>query len=142
MHRRNSTLCVLLAQMREGNFGGPRDHLHHAHMPQPPIAEIHHLARWWAAVSGGVILLLILPLIYFHPPSWPFWLVGGGALFGGVDAMMRSHLSTFLLRLTILLALLTSAILLYRFWWIALILGFTLVVIVSVRDNLRELADG
>ena len=38
----------------------------------------------------------------------------------------------------ILLALLTSIILLYRFWALALVLGLTMLVIMMIRDNLRE----
>ena len=40
--------------------------------------------------------------------------------------------------LAIVLALITSAILLYRFWLVALVLGLTALVVMMIRDNLRE----
>ena len=132
----------MLEQMREGNFGGARDHIQHAHSPQPPISKSGRFAYWWAAVSGGVILLLILPILYLQPASWPFWLVGIVVLYGAIDSATRGQLPTFLLRLTLFFAILTSLILLYNFWWLVIILGIILVVIVGIRDNIRELADG
>jgi hypothetical protein len=131
---------VSLEQMRVGNFGGPRDHIQHAHSPEAPIENIGRFAHWWAAVSGGVILLLIIPIVYFRPTYWFLWLIGVAVLFGAIDAFTRGKLAIFLLRLTIMLALLTSAILLWEFWWIILIVAFMLVVIVGIRDNLREMS--
>lgn len=131
-----------LARIRQGDFGDPRAHIRHAHLPQPAGAPASDFARWWAAVSGGFILLLIVALVYLQPPSWPFWLVGITIVFGGVDAATRGRLPHFLLQLAILLALLNSALRLYRFWWLALILGLIALVLMMIRDNLRELADG
>ena len=127
-----------LARMRAGDFGPPRAHISHAHAPQPPIAGGTRLARWWWAVSGGLILLLLVGLVAFRPPNWPWWLAGIIILFGGVDAASRGRLNMFLLRLAIVLALITSAILLYRFWVVALVLGLTALVVMMIRDNLRE----
>jgi hypothetical protein len=131
---------VSLEQMRQGNFGGPRDHIQHAHHPEPPIENIGRFAHWWAAVSGGVILLLIIPIIYFRPAYWILWLIGIAVLFGAIDALTRGKLANFLLRLTITLAIVTSALLIWEFWWILLIGAFMLVVIVGIRDNLREMS--
>ncbi|MEZ4715516.1 MAG: hypothetical protein R2851_05415 [Caldilineaceae bacterium] len=124
--------------LRAGDFGPPRAHIRHAHAPQPPIATGTRLARWWWAVSGGLILLLLVGLVAFRPPNWPWWLAGIIILFGGVDAASRGRLNMFLLRLAIVLALITSVILLYRFWVVALVLGLTALVVMMIRDNLRE----
>lgn len=130
-----------LARLERGEFGSPRAHIQHAHVPQPPILAASRLTRWWAAVSGGLIVLLMVGVIYFRPANWPVWLAVVIVLFGGLDALSRGRLEPFLIRLSILLALLTSAILLFRFWPLAIVLGLTALVIIMVRDNLREVLD-
>jgi hypothetical protein len=133
---------VQLERMGNGDFGGPRDHIQHAHSPQPPITKSGRFVYWWAAVSGGVILLLILPILYIQPASWPFWLVGIIFIFGAVDSATRGQLPTYLLRLTLFFSILTSLILFVHFWWLVIILGLMLVVIIGIRDNIRELGSG
>jgi hypothetical protein len=127
-----------LARLREGDFGPPRAHIRHAHAPQPPITGGSKLARWWWAVSGGLILLLLVGLVVMRPPNWPWWLAGVIVIFGGLDATSRGRLNVYLLRWAIVLALITSAILLYHYWAWALVLGLTVLVVIMIRDNLRE----
>ena len=127
-----------LTRLQAGDFGPPRAHIRRAHAPQPPLAATSRFDRWWAAVSGGLILLLMVGLVYFRPPNWLLWLVGIGVLFGALDATTRGRLPNFLIRLTMTLALLTSGLLLYRFWPLAIVLGLTVLVVIMIRDNLRE----
>ncbi|MCA9869374.1 MAG: hypothetical protein KC487_03180, partial [Anaerolineae bacterium] len=82
--------------------------------------------------------LLVVALIYLRPHYWPIWLIGVIVLFAGLDAAMRGKLSTFLIRLTILLALFTSGLLLYRFWLLAVVIGIIVLAIIMIRDNVRE----
>ena len=51
----------------------------------------------------------------------------------------RGRLTTFLLGVTLALAILTSAVLLYRFWLSAIVLSLAIVMIITIRDNLREI---
>jgi hypothetical protein len=127
-----------LARLQAGDFGSPRAHIRHAHAPLSPIASASRFAQLWAAVSGGLVLLSILGVTYFQPPAWPLWLLLSAVLFGAVDSTARGRLTTFLLRLTMALAIVTSAILLYHFWLPALVLGMAIIVIITIRDNLRE----
>jgi hypothetical protein len=127
-----------LARLQAGDLGSPRAHIHHAHEPLPPIAASSPFVRFWAAMSGGMILLLILGVTYLRPPAWPLWLLVSMFSFGAVDATARGRQTAFLLRLTMLLAILTSMILLYRFWLPALVLGMAVIVVIMIRDNLRE----
>ncbi len=127
-----------MARHQSGDFGSPRAHIRHAHVPLPPIKAPSRLPRWWIAMSGGLILLLMLGLAYFRPSAWPIWLIISMVFFGAVEATTRAHLTTFLLRLTVLLSLVTTALLIYRFWLPAIVLGMALIVIIMIRDNLRE----
>ena len=85
--------------------------------------------------------MAIVALVYFRPPSWPLWIAGILIFFGAVDAATRGRLTTFLLRLAIVLALVTSAILLFRFWPLALVIGLVVLVVIMIRDNLSEVFD-
>ena len=127
-----------LSRLHAGDFGSPRTHIRHAHEPLPPIDPPSRLSRLWAAVSGGLILLILLAVTYFQPPGWPLWLLMSAVIFGAIDSMSRRRLTTFLLRVTMALAIITSGILLYRFWLPALVLGLAIIVIIMIRDNLRE----
>jgi hypothetical protein len=127
-----------LARLQAGDFGTPRAHIRHAHTPLPPIPNSPRLVRLWAAISGGLILLTLLGLTYLRPAGWPLWLLGSAVVMGAIDALARGRLTTFLLRVTLLLAIFTTIILLYNFWLLLLVLGVALVVGITIRDNLRE----
>ena len=127
-----------LARLKTGDFGPARAHIRHAVTPQPIAAPQSRAAYFWAAISGGLLLLLVVALIYLRPHYWPIWLIGVIVLFAGLDAAMRGKLSTFLIRLTILLALFTSGLLLYRFWLLAVVIGIIVLAIIMIRDNVRE----
>ncbi|MCB0099130.1 MAG: hypothetical protein KDE46_25535, partial [Caldilineaceae bacterium] len=129
-----------LARLQAGDFGPARAHIRHAHGPQPPIPAASGFARWWSAVSGGLILLLIVALLYFRPTSWLFWLLIVAVLFGALDAFSRRRLGYFLIRLAVLLAIYTAAILIYQFWPQLIVLGLILLVMTMIRDNVREVS--
>ncbi|MCB0023678.1 MAG: hypothetical protein KDD91_11645, partial [Caldilinea sp.] len=128
--------------LRAGDFGDARAHIKRAHAPQPPIDRQGRFALWWAAVSGGLLLLVIVALLYFRPPTWPIWLVGVVVAFGAVEAGTRGRIRGYLYGVTIALAILNATILLYQFWLLALVLLLVGLVILMIRDNLREVFGG
>jgi hypothetical protein len=141
----NETLesgAAQLARMRAGDFGDARAHIKRAHAPQPPLAMQSRFALWWAAVSGGLLLLIIVGLVYFRPPTWLVWLIGVIAAFGAVEAGTRGRMRGYLYGVTIALAILNAGILLFEFWFAVLILALVGLVVLMIRDNLREVAGG
>ena len=74
-------------------------------------------------MSGGLLLLVIVALIYFRPPTWPIWLVGVVVAFGAVEAATRGRMRSYLYGVTIALAILNAAILLYEFWFAGVATG-------------------
>ena len=127
-----------LVRLQAGDFGSARAHIQHANFPQPPIAAVSGFARWWAAVSGGLILLLVVALVYWRPSDWLFWLLTMIVLFGALDAVTRDRLGNFLIYLAMVLAIYTAAILIYEFWPLLIVLGLALLTVMMIRDNLRE----
>ncbi|MCB9137271.1 MAG: NPP1 family protein [Caldilineaceae bacterium] len=130
-----------LEHLAQGDFGPPRAHIRRAHAPAPPIRAPSHFGRLWAAASGGLILLAIFALVYLHPPSWPLWIAAIAVFFGGVDAATRGRVTPFLLRLTMLLALITALILLSVFWPQVIALSLIILVGIMIRDNIQEVFD-
>lgn len=131
-----------LARLRAGDLGAPRAHIQRVHAPHPPIGAQGRFTLLWAAISGGLLLLTIVALIFFRPPTWPVWLAGIVLIFGAVEAATRQSLSLYLYGVTILLALLTAAILLYEFWFVSIVLTVVGLVVLMIRDNLREVFGG
>ncbi|MFO7634296.1 MAG: hypothetical protein R6W76_17235 [Caldilinea sp.] len=127
-----------LARLHAGDLGAPRAHILRAHAPQPPIGAQGRFTLLWAAVSGGLLLLAIVALIFFRPPTWPIWLAGVIVAFGAVEAATHRSLRSYLYGLTIALAILTAAILLYEFWFVTIVLAVVGLVVLMIRDNLRE----
>ncbi|MBE2238571.1 MAG: hypothetical protein IAE81_12335 [Caldilineaceae bacterium] len=131
-----------LGRLRAGDFGAARAHLQRTHAPQPSLGQQSRFALWWAAVSGGLLLLVIVALLFFRPPTWPLWLAGVIVAFGAVEAGTRGRMRSYLYGVTIVLAVLNAAILLYEFWFLALVLLLVGLVVLMIRDNLREVFGG
>lgn len=133
---------LALARLRIGDLGAPRAHIQRAHAPQAPIGAQGRFTLLWAAVSGGLLLLTIVALIFFRPPTWPIWLAGVVMAFGAVEAATHRSLRSYLYGVTIALAILTAAILLYEFWFVTIVLVVVGLVVLMIRDNLREVFGG
>lgn len=132
---------VRLAQLQRGDFGDPHSHIRRAHMPEAPIPAAWPVMRYWAAVSGGLLFIVLTALVVWRPPEWPLWLVIAGIGFGAVEAMTQRRLLEFLLGVSVFLAVVTSLILLVEFWWQILVLILAALVLLMIRDNLSEISD-
>lgn len=130
-----------LARIKSGDFGDPRSHIRRAHLPEPPIAASWPIMRYWAAVSGGLLFIVLTALVVLRPPEWPLWLVIAGIAFGAVEATTQRRLLPYLLGVSIFLAVVTSIILFVEFWWQILVLLLAGLVLLMIRDNLREISE-
>ena len=128
-----------LDKIRSGDWGDPQAHLQHQHKPAPPVTHLTRAAEIWSAISGGLLLLLIAALVIFVPPYWIWWLIGIGFAFFAMEAAVRGFLSDYLLNVAILLAIISTVLLLFKFWWLAILGALVLLVVFMIRENLREL---
>lgn len=131
-----------LERVANGDMGSPTQHIRHSHPPEPPLPSIHRIVELWAAVSGALALLLLIGLLLLRPPGWLFWVPGVIFGFALIEAMNRRRLSRFLLNSVILLALVATAILVFTFWQLVVLLCLLGLVAFIVRDNFRELRAG
>jgi hypothetical protein len=128
-----------LARVREGDMGEPQAHLRHKAVPQPPPPPGAKLLDTWAAISGALLISIIILLLAIRPPLWLIWVLITLLLFGVIEAALRERLARFLLTATVLLALIGSGVLIWEYWrW--LVPGALLFIFIfSLLSNLREL---
>jgi hypothetical protein len=132
----------LLARIEAGDWGDPQAHLRHQHRPELPLPRQSRLLDFWGAVSGALLMAVLLLLIIYAPANWYVWIVVAVLVSLAVEAWLRRRLAQYLLNVTIFLALVTTAVLLVAFWRIALVLAVLVLAFVMTRDNLRELRQG
>jgi hypothetical protein len=125
-------------QLRRGDSGDPHAHLKHPHRPEPPVTRRGAL-ELWAAVSGATALLAFVALLILAPSHWWKWAILTAVAFALVEATVRGRLDDFLLNIVLTLAGITSLVLAWVFWRVAIAVALTAVVMFQLRDNLREL---
>ena len=135
---RDAVACYA-ARARAGLADAPASDAHRAHRPAPP-ARAGGMLHLWAAFSGAIALLAIVVLIVVSPPHWWLWAVTIGFLLATVEAAAEGRLVSFLLNTTVVLALITSLILIRAHWRLFIVVMLGLVIALMIRDNLRELA--
>ena len=130
-----------LYRLKMGDQGDSRAHIMHTHVPERPLSRRRRLVDVWAALSSGLLIIALIVLVSI--PSlrayWYVWLVGVGACFVLIEAIIQGRAVKLLLNITIFLAILSALILLRRFWMIMVIVALGFFVLVMLRENLREL---
>ncbi|MBI3763918.1 MAG: hypothetical protein HY260_18905 [Chloroflexi bacterium] len=128
-------------RVRSGDLGPARAHIKHAHHPASDIGSaMSKLAEVWAALSIGVFMVGFV-FIYFTT-SARFWPIGLGLLLGVivfVEAGFRRQLSQLVSSVAIGLALASSLVLLFHFFWQIVIVGVLVAGGYIMWDNVREL---
>jgi hypothetical protein len=132
-----------LRRVEAGDFGGPRAHLKHDHHPVP--AELTRYGRAvevWSAVSVAVLLVAVVGLIFFANTTWLVGLAVGVIGYVLIESAFRRRLTTLLLRVTLVLSLLTLALLAVQFAGILVALAIAAFALIVFADNVREVARG
>lgn len=128
-----------LEEIKSGNRGDPQAHVKHKRIPELPASQERRFVGFWAAISGGLLLLMLAWLLLYTPANWFYWSVLLVIIFLSIEAAIRGWLSNFLITTTIVLALVTSVLLIKDFFKEILIAILVAIVIKSTIDNLREL---
>ena len=129
-----------LARLRAGELGDPQAHLHHVQRPTDK-REIAHgrIVELWSAISIGVVLLAtVVPFYLGLVPIWGALLIGlGGYLI--IESVLRRRLQLLLVRITLVLALISAAALVYHYLGLIIVLAVVGLAVQVFADNLREL---
>ncbi|MDD1758951.1 MAG: hypothetical protein LUQ22_09505 [Methanotrichaceae archaeon] len=125
--------------IQEGNWGDPQAHLTIKRYPEPPLNEMGRLIPYWAAISGGMLLLVLAFLLYFLPSYLILDALIVVGVFLGIESILTHKFVSFLLSVTIVLAIVTSLILIWNFIWEIFIFGIIAIVLLAMVKNLRKL---
>ena len=129
----------MLARIKQDDWGDPQAHLHHQHRPEAAMPRQSRLLDAWGAVSGALLLAVLLLLLIYAPVNWYVWAVVAVLISLGIEAWLRGKLAAYLLNVTIFLALVSVVILAVTYWRVALALAVLVLAAAMTRDNLREL---
>lgn len=129
----------LLRQIEVGDWGDPQAHLRHQHRPELPLPRQSRLLDLWGAVSGALLMLVMLLLLIYTPANWYVWIVVAVMIALGVESWLRRRLARYLINVTIFLAIVTTLVLFVAYWRVALVLAVIVLAAIMLRDNLREL---
>jgi hypothetical protein len=139
----NDTLrqCRLLkTALDQGETGDPESHLRHKRVPQTQNEiQRSRLAEIWAGLSIAVLLLGGVAVLLLARENWAVALFLVVASVVVVENALHRALEKLLLNVTIVLAVATAAVLVYRFFWPLSLVVVVVIALVILRDNLREL---
>jgi hypothetical protein len=128
-----------LQAVEKGDWGDPQAHITVKRYPEPPLDNIGRFASYWAAISGALLLFAFAALFIFLPSKLLLWAIFVVGIFLAVEAAIWRRFTGFLLGATILLAIVTTIILIFNFLWQLIILGLIGIVVFSLMRNLKEL---
>jgi len=130
----------LQAALQKGVMGDPQAHLRHKRSPQT-AQEIQRsrLAEIWAGLSIAILLLGGVAVFILARENWATALFLMVAAVVVVENALHRALLRLLLNVTIVLALLTAAVLIHQFFWTLSLVVVVVIALVILRDNLREL---
>jgi hypothetical protein len=127
------------SEIRNGNLGDPQAHILHKRMPSPPVSSKTKGAELWSALSVGILLFLFAAVLLFDPQHKLAIGISFLFIFIAVEATVYGWLSDLLVTITILLAMLCSLILIWKFFELVLLILLFAIGIWFISINLKEL---
>ena len=136
----HKALVAYRTRIERGDWGTPTAHIRHSQHPEPSPSAQYRAVEVWAAISGALTLLALFGLFLSRPQHWLWLSVVVVLCVGGVEAATRRRLADYLVTVTVFLAFVTGAILVWQFWQLIVFFAVSAVVVYVIIDNLRELA--
>jgi hypothetical protein len=135
-------LSQRLRQIEAGIEDNPHAHIQHMAVPVESVEMRHaRAAETWAAISLSLMFFAIAALVFLAPAY--FW-AGVAAiliLFVVVESILRGAFIQTVARVALILALITSVIIVIEFWKIILVALLVILGIFLMAQRLRELAN-
>lgn len=125
--------------LERGERGAPDAHVEN---PQTPASEVQiragKIAELWAAVSVGLMLIVLVVISIYQRDHLIVALVISFSVFAFVEAGFRGRLTSLVGSANAGLAVVAALILLYQFFWQAVVAGVLAVGLYVLWDNLKE----
>lgn len=128
-----------LDRVRQRQWGDPQAHLQHQHRPETMSASQRRIVELWAALSAGLLLLVFAVSLVLFPDNWLDRIVITVSLFAVIESILRGRVVNLLLSVTVVLGVVTAAILAIEFVNWLLLAVFVIFGGLLMLDNLREL---
>jgi len=126
-------------RLEHGELEPVREHIKHAHHPTPQSnLFLAGLAEFFAAVSVGLLIFGVVLLMIF---ARQYLVVGVATMISFViflEASFRRRLGSLVNGLTIILAVISMAVLFYEFFWEITVTSILLAGLFIIAENLRE----
>jgi len=129
-----------LELLRSGHRDNPRSHIHHLAVPVEEVSMRYARAtETWAAISLS-LLLFALAALFLLAPSF-FWVGFVVLIFLGMiaESILRGAFTQTISRISLVLALITTVILVIHYWQYILVVTLVVLGIVLMLQRLREL---
>jgi hypothetical protein len=139
---RLSDLRRQTAAAEAGVQAPPQSHLRRIPVPTPPGANRAGRAlEAWAAVSVGLLLIVLVGVLVLAPENGGIIAVGVIAVFFLIESILRGGVVGLLVTWARLLAFAATVIILVNFWELALIIAAIAAGLFILRANIAELID-
>jgi hypothetical protein len=133
-------LTVEAERLRSGLSGSARNHIQRGHKPaSDEELRMGRLAELWAAVSVGLMMVIVVTLFYFARQYLVFGLVAVISLFAFIEASVRGHLTRLISSITVGLSIVAAMIIVYEFFWMIVVIVVLIMGGYILWDNLQEL---
>lgn len=135
-----AALAQHLAELRTGQRGNLRAHIHRAQLPAThEELRFSRFAETWSAISIGLLLIGFVGILLFAPQYLLFGLAALIAIIAFVEAGARGQLARLIVSVTNGLAVVSALLLLSTFFWQLVVLAVLTAGAYILRQNLREL---
>jgi hypothetical protein len=129
-----------ISELERGERGPLRAHIKHAHTPASDAGlALGRMAEAWSAVSIGLLMIGFVGVVLFARHYLVFGLTSLLATIIFVEAGFRRQLPQLIGSLTLALTIVCSLILLFEFFWEAVVAGVLIAGGYIMWENLREL---
>ncbi len=126
-------------QVIDGNPGPMRAHLRRAHRPASEARlRFSRLAELWAALSIGLMMVVIVGLFVFGRHHLFWGSAGAIAMFTLIEAGFRGRITRLVTSLTIGLSIAGSLVIIYEYFWQLVVLVVLMTGAFILWENLRE----
>jgi len=134
------SLGLYRAQLRAGDRGPLRAHIHHAAHPASDAGlKLGRFAEMWSAISIGLMLIGFVLIIIFAQDYVIFGLAALISLITFVEAGFRRQLSQLVNSVAIGLSIVCALVLLFHFFWEIVVIAVLVAGGYIMWENLKEL---
>jgi hypothetical protein len=132
--------CATYADALAAGLGlPPRAHIRLPQMPASPgDLRLGRLAETWSALSIGLLLVTFATITQLSN-RWEVWLLALLGIYGFIEALFRRQVQVLIRYLVVSLALIAAIVLLYQFFWVALVSLVLFAGLLIIVENVREL---